>query len=363
MSSVGIRSAVVVVAVVSLASCASGAAPSPTPTATTSALSEADPLVCADLVSADGVAAALATSSAEVVEAVQPSHSVDLAVLSSAGGLACSWRIGEGQQTIGAEDGDWAYLTIEVLPQAADEWVAPYAGDVPSDERRTIADVEATTAISETGWRISAPVGDAWVDLQITSSGRITGGSRFEGTDDAAVLDTLADAAETTFSAIVAASPEQLTWPTLPFRDGDAACDGGLAQSGIESALQLDGAAVTYTLVDPRVEPIGSLTDAVLARVGGFTCALFAEGYGQTDITVIRDFAPILDQLAAQPDTSSAFEAITLEGAVDGESAVAARRDDGPRSPLYFTVGETFYGVASADGPVTVAEAIIAQTR
>lgn len=363
MSSVGIRSAVVVIAVMSLASCASGATPVPTPSMSTTAPSEADPLVCTDLVSADGVATALAASSAEVTEAVQPSHAVDLAVLTSAGGLACSWRVGEGQLAIGAEQGDWAYLTIEVLPRAADVWVPPYAGDVPSQERRTIADVEATTAISESGWRVSAPVGDAWVDLQITSSGRITGGSRFEGVDDAAVLDTLADAAETTFSTIGEASPEQLAWPTLPFREGDAACDGGLKQAGIESALQLGGAEVTYTLVDPRVEPIDSLSDAVLARVGAFTCSLFAEGYGQTDITAIRGFAPILDRLAAQPDASTAFESIALEGAVDGESAVAARRDDGPRSPLYVTVGDTFYGVTSADGPVTVAEAIIAQTR
>lgn len=363
MSSVGIRSAVAVMAVMSLASCASAATPSPTPTGSTSAPSEADPLACADVASEDAVATALAASGSDVAEAVQPSHAVDLAVLTSAGGLACSWRVGEGQPTIGAEQGDWAYLTIEVLPQAAGEWVAPYAGDVPSDEHRTVADVEATTAISETGWRVSAPVGDAWVDLQITSSGRITGGSRFEDVGDAAVLDTLADIAETTFSAIAAASPEQLAWPALPFREGDAACDGGLKQGGIESALQLDGAAVTYTLVDPRVEPIDTLSDAVVARVGGFTCSLFAEGYGQTQIMVIRDFAPILDTLAAQPDTSSAFESITLEGAVDGESAIAARRDDGPRSPLYFTVGETFYGVTSADGPVTVAEAIIAQTR
>jgi hypothetical protein len=89
---------------------------------------------------------------------------------------------------------------------------------------------------------------------------------------------------------------------------------------------------------------------------------MFAEGFGYTDITVIRDFTPVIDELKTMPDMASALEPITLEGSVEGETALQARRADGPHSPLYFTLGQTLYGISS-DGPATVAEAIIAQTR
>ncbi|WP_138944900.1 hypothetical protein [Plantibacter sp. M259] len=177
------------------------------------------------------------------------------------------------------------------------------------------------------------------------------------------VLDNLATAAETTFTTVEPASEAQLAWPALAPREGDATCDGGLDEAGIASALQYGEATTTYTVIDPRAQPIGDLEDAASARVGAFSCELFAEGFGYTDILVVRDGATIIDELAAQPDMAAALEPVTLEGAVDGESAFVARRMDGPRSPLYLTVGETFYAVSSGDGAQTVAEAIIAQTR
>ncbi len=62
------------------------------------------------------------------------------------------------------------------------------------------------------------------------------------------------------------------------------------------------------------------------------------------------------------PEMSSALEPIVLEGLVEGETTPQARREDGPPSPLFFSLGQTLYGVSS-DGPTSVAEAIIAQTR
>ena len=131
---------------------------------------------------------------------------------------------------------------------------------------------------------------------------------------------------------------------------------------GIENALQLDGAPVQYSLVDSRATTIDGLADAVEARIGLFRCELFAEGYGYTEITVVRDFESVIGELATMPDISSALEPVVLDGAVEGETAVQARREDGPRSPVYFALGQTLYGVSS-DGAATVAEAIIAQTR
>jgi hypothetical protein len=350
----------------SVASCAAAPVPhSPTERIVTPEPAETSPITCSDLVSPDAAVTALTGAHVavpELVEAVQPSHAVEHALLNGAGGLACSWRVGAGQMVIGAEQGDWAYLSVEVLPDAAVDWVPPYAGDVPSEEHRTVGQVEATISAGEAGWRISARVGSAWVDVRVTSSGVISGGSRFEGAPFDSVLDGMMPAAEETFAAVKAATADQMSWPTLTFREGEARCDGGLDQRGIENALQLDGAPVEYSLLDSRAKTIDGLADAVEARIGVFRCELFAEGFGRTEITVVRDFESIIGELATMPDMSSALEPIVLEGSVQGETALRARREDGPRSPVYFTLGQTLYGVSS-DGAATVAEAIIAQTR
>lgn len=350
----------------SLASCAPVPVQSAPPEPVTAEPANATPLTCGDLVSPEAAAVALTGAEGvapDLVEAVQPSHAVELAMLTGAGGLACSWRAGEGQLVVGAEQGDWSYLAVEVLPNAAVDWLPPYAGDSPSDERRTVGQVEATTTAGEAGWRISAPVGSAWVEVSITSSGVISGGSRFEGALDSSILDGMMPAAEQTFAAVEVGTSEQMSWPTLPFREGEARCDGGLDRVGIENALQLNGAPVEYTLIDARAETIYGLADAVEARIGVFTCELFAEGFGYTEITVVRDFESIIEELETMPDMSSALEPTVLEGSVGDEIALQARREDGPRSPLFFTLGQTLYGVSSADGPAAVAEAIIAQTR
>lgn len=364
MRSVGISAGLAVMVVLSASACGSSATPNASPTSDApSTPASADLLACSDLASLDTVAGVLAAEPADVVEAVQPSDAVDLAVLTAAGGLACSWRVGAGQQMIGDGAGDWAYLSIEILPGAADDWAPPYAGDTPSEDTRTIAGVEATTSSGETGWRVSAPVGSAWVELSITASGLTSIGSRFEGTPAGEVLDNLATAAETTFTTVEPASEAQLAWPALAPREGDATCDGGLDEAGIVSALQYGEATTTYTVIDPRAQPIGDLEDAASARVGAFSCELFAEGFGYTDILAVQNGAPIIDELAAQPDIAGALQPITLQGAMDGESALVARRSDGPRSPLYFSLGVWFFAVSSGDGAQTVAEAIIAQDQ
>lgn len=362
--SVGISAGLAVMVVLSASACGSSATPNASPTSDApSTPASADLLACSDLASLDTVAGVLAAEPADVVEAVQPSDAVDLAVLTAAGGLACSWRVGAGQQMIGDGAGDWAYLSIEILPGAADDWAPPYAGDTPSEDTRMIAGVEATTSSGETGWRVSAPVGSAWVELSITASGLTSTGSRFEGTPAGEALDNLATAAETTFTTTATATEAQLDWPAVRPREGVARCDGRLGETGIVSALQYGDAITTYTVIDPRTQPIVDLEDAASARVGAFSCELFAEGFGYTDILAVQNGAPIIDELAAQPDIAGALQPITLEGAMDGESALVARRADGPRSPLYFSLGVWFFAVSSGDGAQTVAEAIIAQDQ
>jgi hypothetical protein len=366
----GASSLLLIALTAALAGCAPTPAATPTsaPDPTASATSEpvgTEPLTCAEVATPETLAAALTGADGvapEVVEAVQPSYAIELASLTGAGGFACSWRAGEGETVMGDEQGDWAYLTVRILPDAAKDWVAPYAGDTPSDEHRMIGDVEATTTAGESGWVISAPVGSAWVDVTVTASRLISGGGRFEGDAFDRVLDGITPVAESTFSAIQTATAEQLAWPALPFREGEPLCNGGLDQVGIESALMLGGTPAEYTVIDARTQTLYGLADAVDSRIGTFTCQMFAEGYGYTDITVLRDFAPAIAEFATLKDIASALDPVVLDGAGDGEIALEARREDGPSSPLYFTLGQTLYLVQS-DGPATVAEAIIAQTR
>ncbi|AMB59479.1 hypothetical protein [Microterricola viridarii] len=332
----------------------------PTPPAATGLLG------CDDLVGADAVATVLTGADGArptPVPAVQPSAAFDSALLGGVGGLACSWRVGEGQQRLGSGDGDWAYLQLSVLPGAAAQWAPVWAGDMPSTDTIEVGGVTASVAEGETGWKLSAPVGDAWVSLAVRASGLTAEGSRFLGMPDGAVAAALAAVAEESFGVLTGAAPERLAWPTLPTRSGDAACTGGLDEAGIVAALQIDPGAVTgYTVDDARASAPSSLEGAARAVAGVFGCELRTEGFGMTTITVVREFAPALGAMSDGPDTAVAFAPLSLAGAVPPEAAIVAVRDDGPRAPVYFTVGGTLYEVYS-DGAQTVAEAIIAQTR
>lgn len=332
----------------------------PTPPAATGLLG------CDELLGADTVATVLTGADGAMpvpVAAVQPSAAFDSALLGGAGGLACSWRVGEGQQHLGDGDGDWAYLQLSVLPGAAGQYRPVWAGDTPSTETVEVGGVSASVAQGETGWQLSAPVGESWVSLAVRSSGLMTDSSRFQGAPEGAVAAGLAAAAAEAFGVLEQAAPERLAWPALAARSGGAECTGGLDEAGIASALMLEpGTAVSYAAVDARASEPDSLQGAVRSAAGVFTCELSADGYGVTSITVVRGFAAAFPTLSDGPDVERAFEPIALEGAVPPEQAVVAVREDGPRSPLSFTVGDTLYEVHS-DGAQSIAEAIIAQTR
>ncbi|MCI2956319.1 hypothetical protein MN032_01335 [Agromyces atrinae] len=356
------------VLLVVLAACASPA-PTPTPTAepaTPTPTAASGPLTCDDVASLDTVAAALTRADLVAptpVVAVQPSSAFDTALLRGAGGLACSWRAGEGQLVEGSGDGEWAYVQVSILPGAAAQYAPVWAGDAPSTETRDVGEVTASTAEGETGWVLSAPVGDAWVQVALRASGLTGDSSFFEGVAPGAVGDAVADVASEVFAAIDGAAPERLTWPALTPRSGDAACTGGLDESGIVSALQVDPSSVLdYAVVDARATAPDSFESAVASAAGVFTCDLRTDGAGSATIAVVRGFASELDVMRSEPDTSSAFSDLPLEGAVEGEGAIVANRSDGPASPVYLTVGDTLYQVYS-DGAEAVAEAIIAQTR
>ncbi|MFD5864875.1 hypothetical protein ACFWGP_07985 [Agromyces sp. NPDC127015] len=357
------------VLVAGLAGCTPEPAPaaSPDPTAAASPEPVATPLECDDLVAPELVAATLEGGDGTPVEPVAAAYEHDVftgILLEGVGGLPCSWRVGSGMPEYG-NGSDWAYLRVDVLPGAAGEWQPEWAGDAPSTDTRDVAGITASIAAGDSGWRLSAPVGDAWVRLSISAAGLTGAGSRFLGVPGGDMLDRLAAAAEPVFTSIAGASPEQLAWPAMPSREGEAACTGGLDEQGIVAAEQLpDGSAVEYTTVDATTAPVEGFTGAVEAAARAFDCDLVVDGGAVplVSITTARGFGPLFERLR-EPDGDVAFEPIELADVPAGSTAEAVVRgyDDGPSSPAYLVVGDSLYRI-QGDGASAVAQAIVHQT-
>ena len=203
------------------------ASPSPEPVAS-------GPLTCDELVPAEVVAAALEGADGVAVEpvaAVKESVAFDQALLTGAGGRACSWRVGAGMPEYNAPS-DWAYLTVEVLPDAGAQWVPLAMGDGPSTMTRPIAGIEASVAGGDPGWRLSAPVAGGWVQATLSAAALTSTGGRFAGLGADTMMDRLAQVGETAFPVLQEADASRLTWPAVAVRQGDALCTGDLDATG-----------------------------------------------------------------------------------------------------------------------------------
>ncbi|MFF2371272.1 hypothetical protein [Agromyces sp. NPDC058110] len=343
-----------------------GAVPTPSPTpsvAPTTPAPEPALLECDDLAPLSLVATALQGAdgaAAQPVPAVNDLDAFDGVLLEGAGGLPCSWRVGEGMPEYNSPS-DWAYLRIDVLPGAADQWVPLSAGDGPSTLTRTVAGIEASVSGGDRGWAVSAPVGDSWVVASISAAGLTGSGSRFSGLGGDVMIDRLADVAGAAFTTVQQASPAQLARPTVELRQTDAVCDGGLDQQGILAAEQISvDAAVEYDVVDPTAAPPAYFSDAVRAAARTFTCDLWAEGLPVVTITAARGFSPLFDRLRA-PDGDVGFAPFDLADEPADAAAVVAAAADGPSTPAYLSIGGTLYEI-QGDGARAVAQAIVAQT-
>ena len=140
-----------------------------TPTA-----AEASVYTCDDLATIDDVAKIFVTADGTVptpVAATQPAMTLTAYAVPVLGGLDCSWRVGTaaGHPLSYTADADWAYATVKVIPDDADSW-APYAlGDGPSDTPLTIGDIETASGCGDPGCFISAPDGDSWVEIALST--------------------------------------------------------------------------------------------------------------------------------------------------------------------------------------------------
>lgn len=335
--------------------------------ASASATPAAGPLDCDTLAPADLVAGALTGADGvapEPVAALQPSTGTLALELASAGGLNCSWRSGPAPETVYGDVGVSSYLSVRVLPGAAAQYQPVWAGDTPSTETRDVGGVSASTSFGDSGWQLTAPVGDAWVELRISPPGIDTVGGPFNGVDPEAVFERLADLASPVFATLTSATPAQLSWPgSASLRDGDARCAGGLDPQGIGMALQ--ATSIEAALTDPTLTEPTSFDDAVAGAARAFTCEYTLDGIPSTSVTLITGAGEQFETLR-QADLSTAFEPLDLSGSpsfADGDAALRAKVTDGPATPVYLQVGDLVYVVTSYDGATAVAEAILEQKR
>lgn len=331
------------------------ASPSPEPVAS-------GPLTCDELVPAEVVAAALEGADGVAVEpvaAVKESVAFDQALLTGAGGRACSWRVGAGMPEYNAPS-DWAYLTVEVLPGAGAQWVPLVMGDGPSTMTRPIAGTEASIAGGDAGWRLSAPVAGGWVQATLSAAALTSTGGRFAGLGADTMMDRLAQVGETAFPVLQEADATRLTWPAVAVRQGDALCTGDLDATGILDALGVpEGSAAEIVASEPDAAAPGSFEEAVADAARTFTCDVHVDGQPVLAITTARGFASLFDRWSAA-DVNLAFTPFELADAPADARAVGNGAEN--RAAIaYLAIGDSLYAIEGAGAPA-VAQAIVAQT-
>ncbi|MDQ0574210.1 hypothetical protein [Agromyces albus] len=346
-----------------LAGCSAVAAPTPTPTATPTPTPVASgPLTCDDLVPAGLVAATLEGADGvqvEPVAAVKIDDAFESILLEGAGGLACSWRVGNGMPEYNAPS-DWAYLRVDVLPGAAAQWQPFESEGRPSTDTRQVAGIEASVSGGDPGWAISAPVGDTWVHATISAAGLTGSGSRFGGLAGGGMMDRLVEVAASAFTVIEQADAAQLVWPATELRQSDPVCDGGLDEQGIVAALQLpEESTVEYVTVEPDAAGPSSFEEAVNGAARTFACGLEVDGMAWIRISTARGFAPLFDRLLT-PDADTAFTPLALADAPADAQAVTDS-ENSRASTVYLAIGDSLYKIKGTGAP-EVAQAIVAQT-
>ena len=370
----------VLLAIVVLSGCTAGpplepsASVAPTPAA-------ASVYTCDDIAALDDVAPVFVTADGTAptpVAAIQPAFDLIDYVVPAVGGLSCSWRVGPAvtNPLLDPVDFDWAYVSVKVVPGGADSW-APYTvgddalsfGDGPSDTAMTIGGIEAATGCGyDTGCFISAPVGDAWVEIVLSTNWIQRDGWYFSGLTPDAILAQMQPLAASVFTALTDAQPGQLVWPTVDLVTHESDCTRALGSQGIATALGVD--SLEYEVRSPA-NGLTYFENYVAQRAGVFHCDvdaagvpvdLIAAGVLGTSVTVGYDLAGLVDTMVSTPD-SQALPTIALEGAVEGEHAVQICADNTTFCIVIFSLGQSAYQVESTSDTVAIAEAIIAHTR
>ena len=369
----------VLVAIVVLSGCTAGPPIEPSPSVAPTPVA-ASVYTCDDIAALDDVAPVFVTADGTAptpVAAIQPAFNLTEYAVPVLGGLSCSWRVGPAAPNPMQDpvDFDWAYVSVKVVPGGADSW-APYTvgdgfsfGDGPSGTAMTIGGIEAATGCGrDSGCFISAPVGDAWVEIVLSTNWIQRDGWYFSGLTPDAILAQMQPLAASVFTALTDAQPGQLVWSAVDLVEREPDCSRALGSEGIATALGVD--SLEYE-VWSATNGSTSFDNYVAQQSGVFHCAVHAEGVPVdliaagvlgTSVTVGYDLAGLVDTMVSTPD-SQALPTIALEGAVEGEHAVQICSDITPFCIMLFSLGQSAYQVESNSDTVAIAEAIIAHTR
>ncbi|SDN16250.1 hypothetical protein SAMN05216368_10449 [Cryobacterium flavum] len=361
---------IVSLALVALSGCAAEPVPEPSATSTTSPTATpaaaTSPLSCDDIAAPGDIANVFADPAGTVptpVAAMQPSTFLVEYSVPALGGLSCSWRVGAaaGNPMDHQSDSDWAYLSVKVLPGAADTWAPNDSGAGPADPLTSIGGIEAATGCGDPGCFISAPVGDAWVEITLSTNSFGTRDVRFDGMTSDAIVAQMTPLAASVYTTLTDAEPSQVAWPAVALTPREPACTGALKPQGIAMALGVD--SLEYEIFDSsNMNPV--YFDGFVSQAAGlFRCDVRADGVLGTSIHVGYGLAGIVDTMITEPDSQAALSPIVLEGAVEGEHAVQVCADPSGYCTVIFSLGESAYSVESVSQAVAVAEAIIAQAR
>ena len=369
----------VLLAIVVLSGCTVGPPVEPSPSVAPTPAA-ASVYTCDDIAALDDVAPVFVTADGTAptpVAAIQPAFNLTEYAVPALGGLSCSWRVGPAAPNPMQDpvDFDWAYVSVKVVPGGADSW-APYTvgdgfsfGDGPSGTAMTIGGIEAATGCGrDSGCFISAPVGDAWVEIVLSTNWSHLDGGYYSGLTPDAILAQMQPLAASVFTALTDAQPGQLVWSAVDLVEREPDCSRALGSEGIATALGVD--SLEYE-VWSATNGSTSFESYVAQQSGVFRCGvradgvpvdLMAAGIPGTSVMVGYDLAGLVDTMVSTPD-SQALPTIALEGAVEGEHAVQICSDITPFCIMLFSLGQSAYQVSSNSDTVAIAEAIIAEVR
>ncbi|MGW9630686.1 hypothetical protein ACWGST_08270 [Agromyces sp. NPDC055520] len=336
----------------------------PAPSATTPAAepapvetTPAGPLTCDDLASTDLVAAALTGADGvvpELVEAWWPRAGLGEMAVAAAGGLDCSWRAGAAvnPDEYGATDG--RYLRVEVLPGGGPLWQPYLMGDGPAQDadQRDIGGAPGLATCGDPGCRVSVPIGDAWIQVELTPDGWNADRSVFAGMVPGQVLDGVVAVAASAVEAVEAAGPTGLG-AASPAEPVD--CESVLPAAEIET---LDGAPAEWRTTGATLPEQVWFDDAARHLAGFVGC----QGPGAAPtLEIAPGGAALVAAFAARADGAALLAPVALAGMAPEDAAVTDCTEGAKYCTVVFSHDGTGYSIsAAADTTVRYAELVLA---
>jgi hypothetical protein len=323
------------------------------------------PLRCGDLVTESKILAAVHGPNSPASRSVTRTSTAEGSVtgekaIQGAGGLSCSWKVGADSRPAST-----ATFTVSLLPQAAREWTPMLSGDAPTTSRRTFAAVSAAADCADAGCAASAPIGSAWVRVDLTVTGLGEGQSVYGDESTAAIFRGARPAIAAVFTSVKRATAAQLRFPSHVGPTPSASdCRNYLKTVPLARAMGVGSA----TYGTPR-RPDGtsdSIAGAAEHRIGVSVCYADGSGTGPNSLARIT-IAPLqswaVTAMAADPTARGGLTPVTLTGQTAGEHALTNCSGAGTPCTVVFALGTAAIQIDDTTRAKQIAEAIIAEAR